>query len=54
VADKTRIKIKQGFENFYIKGYDAIFYIQINEFEILDNKIQEYNDSIEEDIDLGF
>ena len=51
VADKTRIKIKQGFENFYIKGYDTIFYLQINEFETLDNKIEEYNNSFQDDID---
>lgn len=52
VADKTRIKIKQGFENFYVKGYDTIFYLQINDFEILDDKIQEYNEAIQEvDID---
>lgn len=56
LADKTRIKIKQGFENFYIKGYETIFYMQINEFEVLDGKIEEYNNSLNDDFDedLGF
>ena len=54
VSDKTRIKIKQGFENFYFskndpKHFNPIFYIQINEFEILDDKIQAYNESMQED-----
>lgn len=52
VADRTRIKIKQAFENFYKKGYDYVFYLQINEFEILDDKINEYNESLQEiDVD---
>ena len=52
VADKTRIKIKQAFENFYKKGYDYVLYLQINEFEILDDKINEYNESLQEvDVD---
>lgn len=56
LEDKTRIKIKQGFENFYIKGYETIFYMQINEFEVLDGKIEEYNNSLNDDFDedLGF
>lgn len=53
LENKTRIKIKQAFENFYVKGYDTIFYLQINEFEILDDKIQAYNESVQEaDIDI--
>lgn len=56
LEDKTRIKIKQGFENFYVKGYETIFYMQINEFEVLDGKIEEYNNSLNDDFDedLGF
>lgn len=60
LEDKTRIKIKQGVENFYFKAedtrhYNPIFYIQINDFEIIDNKIEEYNQDISgEDDDLPF
>ena len=50
VENGTRIKIKKGFENFYKKGFDTIFYMQINEFEVIDDKINEYN-AAAEDID---
>ena len=57
LQDRTRIKIKQGFENFYFakndpKHYNPLFYIQITEFEVIDDKIDAYNQSLQEDVDI--
>lgn len=49
----TKIKIKQGFENFWLtaqdtQGYNPKFYIQVNDFEVIDSPslqdaISDYN-----------
>lgn len=60
--DGDIIKIHSGFEDFYLKGYDVISIIVIQDYEIIENqqKIEEnayneYNQKIDEvDIDDGF
>lgn len=63
IPDGTRIKIKQGIENFYFKKddpkhYTPVFYMQVNDFEIVDDVIQEYTDAMantaESELDLPF
>lgn len=53
LENKSKIKIKQAFENFYKKGFDTIFYLQITDFELLDDKIEAYTQAQEEaDLDM--
>lgn len=51
VADRTRIKIKKGYENFYFskndpRHFNPLFYIQITEFENISDVMQNYNEAI--------
>lgn len=57
LPDKTTIKIKQAFENIVyrkedVKHWYPMLSIHINEFEIIDDKIDAYNQSIQEDVNI--
>ena len=60
--DGDIIQIRSGFEDFYIKGYDVISIIVIQDYDLVENQqkaeenaYNEYNQKIDEvDIDDGF
>lgn len=57
IQDKTVIKIKQAFENIVykkedIKHWNPMISIHITEFEVIDDKIDAYNQSLQEDVDV--
>ena len=64
VNDGDIIKINKGFEDFYVKGYDVISIIVVQDYELVENPQQasenaygEYQDKLNEnevDIDDGF
>ena len=57
LPNKTKIKIRKGFENFYVDKYkNPVFYIQINEFDNIDDAVNDYAEAINnvDDDDLPF
>lgn len=53
LKDKTQIKIKQAFENFYYaqsdtKHWNPILSIFIQDFETIDDKIEAYSEALQE------
>lgn len=57
IPNKTVIKIKQAFENIRYNKEDTghwypILTIQINDFDVISDKIDAYNQSLQEEVDV--